>query len=458
MAGTTNEKLELLRQTKADLKAALTEKGQTPGDVFADYPDMVRAISGGGGEQATPEIDVSEGGLITATAGDKTATEQLPTEPGKTVNAGSVEKIVVEAGKFVTGDIKVGAVVMDGADVSGVTADKSDVREFKVFVDADGNEKVGTQPTRTASDIAVKLRHVTVPTGIYDEQVELEVEPVIERLPAQAAYVTVRCGGNRKNEYNINTEIKVEVVRPSGVKKYFNHKHLPEIPADMAKEYPYALILCATESPHLLLLTDAPAYIWNNGTYYYLRVPGRSLRYKLSPVTNEWVVDGWLLATSYIDYNFSANINCEYTLWWSDHDIYMGENLVQSRTVVQDTKPSEPTTYAYADRSLPEIPAELLEEYPYAWIKSVTSGSTTSYTLYLSTGPWYYSNGYVTRTVSDATPYYSLSDGEWVHKGEASGNEYLYNGYGVYWCNFRIPNGSATTTSTYWYGTPAVPV
>lgn len=48
MAGTTTDKLERLMQTKADIKSALIEKGQTPGDVFSEYPDMVRAISGGG--------------------------------------------------------------------------------------------------------------------------------------------------------------------------------------------------------------------------------------------------------------------------------------------------------------------------------------------------------------------------------------------------------------------------
>ena len=48
MAGTSADKLALLKATKAELKAALTEKGQTPGDKFADYPNMVRAIQTGG--------------------------------------------------------------------------------------------------------------------------------------------------------------------------------------------------------------------------------------------------------------------------------------------------------------------------------------------------------------------------------------------------------------------------
>lgn len=49
MANTTADKLAKLAATKADLKAALAEKGQTVGDVFSTYPAAVRAISAGSG-------------------------------------------------------------------------------------------------------------------------------------------------------------------------------------------------------------------------------------------------------------------------------------------------------------------------------------------------------------------------------------------------------------------------
>lgn len=47
MANTTADKLALLQATKANLKAALAEKGQTVGDVFSTYPAAVRAIETG---------------------------------------------------------------------------------------------------------------------------------------------------------------------------------------------------------------------------------------------------------------------------------------------------------------------------------------------------------------------------------------------------------------------------
>lgn len=45
--GTIQEKLQKLLATKAAIKTAIAEKGQTPGDVFADYPEKIRAIETG---------------------------------------------------------------------------------------------------------------------------------------------------------------------------------------------------------------------------------------------------------------------------------------------------------------------------------------------------------------------------------------------------------------------------
>ncbi len=59
----------------------------------------------GEGEQATPEIAVSGSGLITATAGDKSATKQLDTAAGKTVTPGTEDQVVVPAERFTTGDV-----------------------------------------------------------------------------------------------------------------------------------------------------------------------------------------------------------------------------------------------------------------------------------------------------------------------------------------------------------------
>lgn len=89
---------------------------KTGGTSLIDPENMeseIDAISGGG-EQATPEIAVDENGLITATAGDKSATKQLSAQSGKTITPGPTEQIAVAAGKYVTGDVIVEAVENTG--------------------------------------------------------------------------------------------------------------------------------------------------------------------------------------------------------------------------------------------------------------------------------------------------------------------------------------------------------
>lgn len=58
--GTIADKLAKLNATKADLKAALAEKGQTVGDVFSTYPAAVRAIETGGGLSELIDLGVAQ--------------------------------------------------------------------------------------------------------------------------------------------------------------------------------------------------------------------------------------------------------------------------------------------------------------------------------------------------------------------------------------------------------------
>lgn len=67
-------------------------------------------------EVATPMIDVSAGGLITATTeqekgyvpgGTKSATQQLTTQGAKTVTPGTSNQTAVASGRYTTGDVVV---------------------------------------------------------------------------------------------------------------------------------------------------------------------------------------------------------------------------------------------------------------------------------------------------------------------------------------------------------------
>lgn len=88
-------------------------------------------------EVATPMIDVSAGGLITATTeqekgyvpgGTKSATQQLTTQGAKTVTPGTSNQTAVASGRYTTGDVKVAGDanlvaenIAEGVSIFGVT-------------------------------------------------------------------------------------------------------------------------------------------------------------------------------------------------------------------------------------------------------------------------------------------------------------------------------------------------
>ena len=81
-----------------------------------------------GEAQEAPAISVSAGGLITATAGDKSATQQLPTQESKTVTPGTSTKTAVASGRYTTGNVNVAgsanlvpANIKSGVNIFGVT-------------------------------------------------------------------------------------------------------------------------------------------------------------------------------------------------------------------------------------------------------------------------------------------------------------------------------------------------
>lgn len=92
-------------------------------------------------EVATPTIDVSAGGLITATTeqekgyvpgGTKSATQQLTTQGAATITPGTTEQVAVASGRYTTGDVKVAGDanlvpenIAEGVSIFGVTGTHS---------------------------------------------------------------------------------------------------------------------------------------------------------------------------------------------------------------------------------------------------------------------------------------------------------------------------------------------
>lgn len=105
-------------------------------------------------EVATPTIDVSAGGLITATteqekgyvpAGSKSATQQLTTQGAKTVTPGTTNQTAVASGRYTTGAVTVKGDanlvpenIAEGVSIFGVTGTLSSAKVASGTFNANG--------------------------------------------------------------------------------------------------------------------------------------------------------------------------------------------------------------------------------------------------------------------------------------------------------------------------------
>lgn len=84
-----------------------------------------------------------------------------------------------------------------GSDVSGVTAAASDVRSGKKFMNSSGALLDGTLVTRSASDLSVSGKTVSVPAGIYDSTVLKSVTTATQATPTisvnSSGFITASC-------------------------------------------------------------------------------------------------------------------------------------------------------------------------------------------------------------------------------------------------------------------------
>ena len=106
-------------EMQAIADAIRAHTNSTQGITINEMPLQISGISDG--EQATPEISVSSSGLITATAGDKSATKQLTTQAAKTITPSISSQTVVASGVYTTGEVTVAAIPSNYEDVTTET-------------------------------------------------------------------------------------------------------------------------------------------------------------------------------------------------------------------------------------------------------------------------------------------------------------------------------------------------
>lgn len=100
-----NELFQSVSDGKATVASAVTDMGvDTAADAtFATMAQNIRKIE----TAVTPEISVDANGLITAAAGDKSATKQLPTQAKKTITPGTSGQTAIAEGVYATGAVTV---------------------------------------------------------------------------------------------------------------------------------------------------------------------------------------------------------------------------------------------------------------------------------------------------------------------------------------------------------------
>ena len=120
--------------------------------------------------------------------------------------------------------------------------------------------------------------------------------------------------------------------------------------------------------------------------------------------------------------------------------------------------------YYYNGVLLPEIPADVLAQYPYAWIRKNTT--TGYYNLILTAlQPYLYTDGtsiaYGSGTSTTCVSYnIAISSAEsatvWTYANTEDTWQGLDSARTVLWSNHDIPNGSATATEIYFEGSEPV--
>lgn len=115
-----------------------------------------------------------------------------------------------------------------------------------------------------------------------------------------------------------------------------------------------------------------------------------------------------------------------------------------------------PQYYLFNGVRLPELPFGVINQYPYAWIRLNSDGTT--YDLILSPYTWYYSDKLLTQNSTYVWYIATIEASEWVYKTTYTDDGSFNLGGGLLWSNHDIPNGTADATDIYFEGTEPVPV
>lgn len=265
-------------------------------------------------------------------------------------------------------------------------------------------------------------------------------------------------------EQETNIKATSKIILPSGEEYYYNHEQFPEIPAYVLEGYPYIIIVRGLTTTRIFA-SDAKFYVTEVNGVKRVQNEGasRSVRLTLNAEANAWMLDNsttsWWYINSYGDGNS--------VVWWSNYDVPNGSldstEIYFPASEPKTEQPAEATHYYYNGMILPNIPNEDYGSYTYLMILKCWADGKNDLCIYASnTKPYYRINESVERLELPGGRTRSILNtetGEWgdANVGTSSTWCNLSTSWEVIWSNSDIPNGSATATNIYYYGTLAVP-
>lgn len=295
---------------------------------------------------------------------------------------------------------------------------------------------------------------VITPDEDYYGLVAVTVKPV-PRLPV--AVVSASSQAANVVETVVNLGVGVSVSLPSGIEYYYNTEQLPEIPADVVEDYPYIVILHNFSTTFRLFGTKTKPYcITEEDGTFVLSFPGEYVRYNYNVDA-----DAWIIHSTYANTNYKMHGAGWWAVWWANYDVPNGspdaEEIYFPASTPQTEQPADATHFYYNGVRLPDIPPELINNYPNVAIITLPGGKirAVGYVEGAYRDPNSDDGNCIRQTYGDRGRCdYDPESDTWL---TVSNGNYRDVFTVLHWANFDIPDGSVTATDIYFYGTLAVP-
>lgn len=315
----------------------------------------------------------------------------------------------------------------------------------------------GNGPLQAKTAYPSHSEQVITPDEDYYGLVAVTVKPV-PRLPV--AVVSVSSQAANVVETVVNLGVGVSVSLPSGIEYYYNTEQLLEIPADIVENYQYIVVLRSLDGTWRLYAAETVFYIETDteGTDNLILPTSPRCRYDYSTAANAWYIqNAWNGTSGSVALHGGSN----WAVWWSNFDIPNGsadaEEIYFPASTPQTEQPADATHFYYNGVRLPDIPPELIDNYPNVAIITLPSEKirAVGYVEGAYRDPNSDDGNCIRQTYGDRGRCdYDPESDTWL---TVSNGNYRDVFSVLHWANFDIPDGSATAMDIYFYGTLAVP-